>query len=103
MFFQWKDDALILYCTIQPKSNEERVVGTIGDALKIRLTAAPTDGKANKQLIRFLARQFQVKQSAITIVSGLTSRQKTVSIEQPNYIPSYIVCEQEAQEKRPDP
>ncbi len=70
-------------------------MGTVGDLLKIRLTAPPTDGKANKHLIKYLSKQFKVKQSAITIVSGHTSRQKRLCIENPNKIPDFLNFEQD--------
>ena len=90
MHYRWIDKRLILNCSIQPKAREDRVVGVVGDFLKIRLTAPPVDGKANKTLIKFLSQQFRVKQTAITIVSGGSSRQKRVAIEKPNTIPDYI-------------
>ena len=49
-------------------------------ALKIDLAAVPEEGKANEELVRFLAKEFQVSRSAITIVSGLSSRTKIVRV-----------------------
>lgn len=69
-------------------------MGTVGNYLKIRLTAAPIDGKANKHLVKYLSKQFKVKQSAITIVSGHSSRQKKLRIEKPNTLPETINIEQ---------
>jgi uncharacterized protein (TIGR00251 family) len=48
--------------------------------IKIRLTAAPVDGKANECLINYLADVLETKPSKIEIVSGLTGRNKLVSI-----------------------
>ena len=90
MFYQWDGDSLILNCLVQPKSKQELITGVMGDSLKIRLTAPPIDGKANKQLIKFLAKQFHVKQRAITIVTGQTSRLKKLCIEQPRVIPDEL-------------
>ncbi|MDA0279017.1 MAG: DUF167 family protein [Proteobacteria bacterium] len=56
MYYRWEKDALYLDCSVQPKANEDRIVGAVGEHLKIRISAAPLDGKANKQLIRFLAK-----------------------------------------------
>jgi hypothetical protein len=47
----------------------------------VRLAAPPVDGAANDELIRVLARAFNVSRSAVTIVSGHTGRLKQVSIE----------------------
>ena len=49
-------------------------------AMKIDLAAVPEDGKANAELVRLLAEEFQVSRSAITIVSGQTSRTKVVRV-----------------------
>jgi hypothetical protein len=48
--------------------------------VKIRLTAAPVDGEANKQLIRFLAEVLKIPQSRIEIVAGASGRDKIVSV-----------------------
>lgn len=92
MHYRWDGDTLYLDCTIQSKAREDRVSGLIGESLKIRITAAPADGKANRHLIRFLSGQFRVKQSAITIVNGLTSRQKRLRIDKPVALPDSIMC-----------
>ena len=90
MFYQWQGSKLYLNCSIQPRAREIAIVGPIGDALKIRLIAAPADGKANQQLIKFLAKQFQVKQNAVTIVSGTGSRQKRLCIDSPKTEPGFL-------------
>jgi len=66
---------------IQPGAKTTEWAGKHGDRLKIRLAAPPTNGKANKALIDFLADYFKVPKSAITITKGLHSRQKTVVVE----------------------
>ena len=87
MYYRWEQDALYLDCSIQPKSNEDRIVPAVGESLKIRICAAPTDGKANKQLIRFLAKKFHTKQTATTIVNGQTNRHKRLCIKKLLTIP----------------
>ena len=72
MYYRWEQDALYLDCSIQPRSNEDRIVGAVDESLKIRICAAPTEGKTNRQLIRFMAKKFHTKQTAITIVNGQT-------------------------------
>lgn len=65
---------------IQPRAGRTGVVGPHGDALKIRLTAPPVDGEANKELIRLLAKTLGVAKSAVTIMSGTTGRRKRVRV-----------------------
>ena len=84
----WQDQTLILQLHLQPKANKDEIVGPHGDALKIRITAPPVDGKANAQLVKFLAKQFGVKQAQVEILSGDSSRQKRVAISSPQKWPS---------------
>jgi uncharacterized protein (TIGR00251 family) len=65
---------------VVPRARATDVAGRHGDALKIRLAAAPVDGAANDELVRFLAERLAVPRSAVTIAAGHTSRRKTVKI-----------------------
>ncbi len=76
-------DGIVLSLHIQPGAKRTEVAGVHGKALKIRLAAPPVDGKANAQLIRFLAAAFGVPARAVTLLRGETSREKTVRIHQP--------------------
>ena len=49
--------------------------------IKVRVNQPPEDGKANKAAIELLAKYFKVKKSAVSIISGDTSRNKIVEIE----------------------
>jgi uncharacterized protein YggU (UPF0235/DUF167 family) len=55
--------------------------GRLGTLWKLRVAAAPVDGKANEAIIRFLAKFASVPTSAVRIVSGFTSTSKVVEIE----------------------
>ncbi len=66
-----------------PKSGKNAVEGIVKDAngkewLKVRLTATPEDGKANKALIKILAKEWKCSPSSLTIISGETSRYKII-------------------------
>jgi len=89
-FFQWQDDDLIISCHLQPKASKTEVVGLHGDALKVRIKAAPVEGKANAELIRFLAKEFAVSKRDVVLISGELSRQKRIRISAPKIIPDYI-------------
>jgi uncharacterized protein (TIGR00251 family) len=65
---------------IQPGARKTEVAGIHGDALKIRLVAAPVDGKANAALIAFVADRLGLAKSAIRLKSGQTSRRKVLEI-----------------------
>jgi uncharacterized protein (TIGR00251 family) len=65
-----------------PKQAKTELRDILADGtLKISLKSAPEKGRANKELIKFLAGELQLSQNAIRISSGLTSREKVVSIE----------------------
>jgi uncharacterized protein (TIGR00251 family) len=49
--------------------------------LKVRIQAAPVDGRANSQLISFLASILGMKKSQIRIETGFTTRDKRIVIE----------------------
>ena len=63
-----------------PRVSANKVVGILGDAVKIRLQAPPIEGKANKALIKFLSKQLKVPASHITMISGETNRNKRILI-----------------------
>jgi len=68
---------------VQPKASKNAIAGLHDDALKIRLTAPPVDGAANKMCVLFLAKELGVPKSAIEIVAGQTSRTKHICISFP--------------------
>ncbi|HZU96607.1 MAG TPA: DUF167 domain-containing protein [Planctomycetota bacterium] len=59
----------------------DAVLGAHGDALKLGVSAAPDKGKANKALAELLAEVLGTKKSAVSLVSGETSREKVFRIE----------------------
>ncbi len=73
--------ALQFKIVVQPRASKTEIAGLHGDALKLRLTAPPVDGAANKMCLKFLAKWLDVPKSALTIVSGETSRNKTLRIQ----------------------
>lgn len=65
---------------VQPRASRSGVIGVHGDALKVRLTAPPVDGAANAALVELLATLLGVRHTNVRIVSGQTSRMKTVEV-----------------------
>ena len=66
---------------LQPRASSSGVVGTHGDALKVRVTAPPVDGAANEMLVKVLSATFGVPTNAITILSGAASRTKLIRLD----------------------
>ena len=69
---------LVFKVQLQPRASRNQIVGLQGEALKIKLTAPPVDGKANKALVDFLAKKLRVSKSQLQIISGQTSREKQI-------------------------
>lgn len=76
------DGAVTLSLHVQPGAKQTGFAGLHGDALKIRLAAPPVDGKANACLQAFVADFFDVPRRAVTLISGESSRQKILRVEQ---------------------
>ena len=66
---------------VQPRASRTELVGWYGDALKIRLKAAPVDGAANEELVKFLSKEIGVPRSSVYIKAGATSRRKQIGVE----------------------
>ncbi len=64
-----------------PGASRNEVVGTMANAVKIKLRAPPVEGRANEALIEFLAETLGVHHRAITLERGDTSRLKLLRIE----------------------
>lgn len=74
---------------VTPKAKRNQFGGLLdepdgGQALKISVTTAPEDGKANAAVIALLAKEWGVAKSAISVVTGATDRRKLVEIRGPS-------------------
>jgi uncharacterized protein len=69
---------------VTPRASRDQIEGEhedgLGGALKIRVTAPPTEGRANEALRRLLAERLNVALSAVRIIAGEQSRAKRISI-----------------------
>ncbi len=84
---RWQDQDLILQAQIQPRASRDEFADIVGDRLKIRITASPVDGRANAHLITFLAKQFGVAKSAVTLLQGERGKIKVIRVRSPKKIP----------------
>ncbi|MBK6957822.1 MAG: YggU family protein [Nitrosomonas sp.] len=89
------DDAnnLVLTLHIQTGAKNTEAAGLHGDALRIKLAAAPVEGKANAALLKFLAKHFDVPLSQVILRQGDKSRHKVIIIQQPGCGPDAIYKE----------
>ena len=71
---------VVFTAKIIPGSSRTAVCGLLDEMLKIKVSAPPEKGKANKSLLDFLAKQLGVKRNAVSIISGKTSAVKSVQV-----------------------
>lgn len=79
MFKKTNDGALINF-KISPNASKNEIIKT-DEGVKIKITAQPVDGKANKALVEFLSKQFKIPKTSIEIVKGHTSKEKTILLK----------------------
>ena len=66
---------------VKPNSQQQKIEELADGSLNVHLKSPPVEGKANEELIKLLAKKFDVPKSAITIKSGVTSRNKLIIID----------------------
>lgn len=86
----WDGGRLRLAVRVQPRASRNEIQGVKDGKLRIRTTAAPTDGKANKAVIKLLAGYLGVAPSRINLVHGMTQRNKTFVVEGPVELPDEL-------------
>lgn len=77
------DTGIIINIKISPNSKKNEIINE-GEIIKIKITAQPIDGKANKALIEFLSKEFKIPKTSIKILKGETSKDKTILFETDN-------------------
>jgi uncharacterized protein len=87
-----RKDSLLLNVYIQPGASKDGYAGIYNNCIKLRIKAPPVDGKANKELLRFLGKTFGVPQSSVRLVQGEGSRHKKIEILNPTVLPEWIVA-----------
>lgn len=66
---------------VTPRASKNQIVGAMSDGtIKIRITAAPSEGHANQELVKYLSDVLGVPASRIEIVAGESGRDKLISI-----------------------
>jgi uncharacterized protein (TIGR00251 family) len=70
----------LLRIRVQPGSKRDELAGRREGALVVRVTAQPTDGKANKAVCKFLAALAGIPASRVEVVRGATRRDKVVRL-----------------------
>ena len=74
------ENSLTLSVTITANAKNNKLHGNFNNALKIFISSPAIEGKANKMLITFLAKEFKLRKNQIDILSGETSHHKKIKL-----------------------
>lgn len=83
--FRIDPDGVALRVRVTPKASRDAIGPVVADAqgnavLKIAVTAAPEDGKANRAVAKLLAKAWRLPKTSVEVSQGETSRSKTIRI-----------------------
>lgn len=65
---------------VQPNAKKTRFTGFHDGMVKLAIAAPPVDGKANKEIVSYLAKFFGLKKREVHLVSGERSRKKLCTL-----------------------
>jgi uncharacterized protein len=66
---------------VQPRASRNEVMGWQAGALRVRVTAPPLEGEANRAVIALLARALRVREAALKVIHGARGRDKLVRVD----------------------
>ena len=76
-----RDKELTLSIRVRPGASKSKLTGEMDDgSIKVDIAAVPEDGKANRELIKFLAKEFGVPRGNVAIIGGVATRRKVVRV-----------------------
>ena len=91
MFYSEDGEYITLKIKAQPNASRSEFCGLYGeDALKVRVAAPAVEGAANKELSKFIAKQFKVPKSSVEFVSGQSSKVKLIRIPKSKKLEDFI-------------
>lgn len=80
LYINETDNGVVFKVWVQPKSAKNEIKDLKGDALRLRITAVPVEGRANNACMNFLAKELGVSKSQVEIIGGHKSRTKVVRV-----------------------
>jgi len=83
--YEIKNGKIFLFVKAQPNSSKNRFAGMYGESLKINVKAPAVEGAANKELVKFVSKEFKIPKSEIEI-KGETSKRKILILPYRNDI-----------------
>src|SRR4051812_26716799 len=79
-FIRAEPDGVILAIKLQPRASAETIGESVGEELRIKVTAPPVDSRANEALVKLLAKQLNWPRNQMRLVKGGASRHKLVKV-----------------------
>lgn len=80
-FLEQAKDGVYIRLRVLPRSSKNMLCGVQTNALKVKIIAPPVEGEANRAVIDFISGLLSTKKGAVTMDSGLRSRNKRLFIE----------------------
>ncbi|HOM22534.1 MAG TPA: DUF167 domain-containing protein [Termitinemataceae bacterium] len=80
IFYEIQGDKLLIHCKINAGASHTQIMKHEQGRLYIRVAAAPEDGKANRELLSFLAKTFHCPKRDISLIQGERSHLKTLAL-----------------------
>lgn len=77
-------DRIVVTVHVRPRASTAAIVGTHGDAVAVRVTVPPVDGRANAAVSRLIADALGVAPSRVVLVAGATARTKRFEVHDPD-------------------
>lgn len=76
------DDAgsCLLHIKAVPGARRDEIAGVLGERLKVRVSAPPEGGRANKAICALVAERLGVRAAMVSVLRGQTSAEKTLRI-----------------------
>lgn len=89
-FCKWDGDTLVLNILGRPRAKKTKLGRVLGKQLEIHVAEDPVRGRATAHMVEFLADEFDVPKSQITVVFGVYNVNKQVRITAPKKLPPMI-------------
>ena len=74
-------ELVIITVRVQPRARVNQISCAEEDHVRVRVTAPPSDGRANQAVVRLIADVLDLPRSAISVVRGATGRTKIIAIQ----------------------
>ena len=79
-WIQPQSDGVLLSLKVQPRASVNEIGKSIGNELRVKVTAPPVDAAANEALLKLLAKHLDCSRNQVELIRGSTSRHKVVKI-----------------------